>query len=149
MPFHNIVPSPSTALGSPNTHFKGLCCINQSVLVWSCSFSDSICIGHRKQCPHYGQICIRMSSSRTGPYCGTRYWCGAGKVIIHKLRREVSLVEQDTIENISAAYHLKFCTISLRKYLKFSPHLRQLFSADATILWKKFWWLFFIFSWAK
>ena len=92
-PFHHIVPSPSTALASPNNHLKGLSCINQSVLVWSCSFSDSICIGHRKQCPHYGQICIRMSSSRTGPYCGTRYWCGAGKVIIHKSRGEVSLVD--------------------------------------------------------
>ena len=36
------------------------------------------------------------------------------KVIIHKSRGEVYLVEQDTIENVSAAY-LKFIIILLRK----------------------------------
>ena len=34
----------------------------------------------------------------------------AAKVIIHRSRGEVSLVEQDTIENVSAAY-LKFTII--------------------------------------
>ena len=53
-----------------------------------------------------------------------------GKVIIHKSRGGVSLVEQETIENVSVAY-LKFIIICLRKrnHLQFM----QLFCAKATI----------------
>ena len=55
------------------------------------------------------------------------------KVIIHKLRGEVSLVEQDTIEYVS--YSIKnSIVIFLRKKLQFSHlHFMQLFSADATV----------------
>ena len=60
------------------------------------------------------------------------------KVIIHKSHGEVSLVEQDTIENVSAAY-LKFIIILLRKNLNlFHLHFMQLFSADAKIYFFEF-----------
>ena len=60
------------------------------------------------------------------------------KVIIHKSRGEVSLVEQDTIENVSAAY-LKFIIIILRKNSNFFQlPFMQLFSAEATISKKKY-----------
>ena len=56
------------------------------------------------------------------------------KVIVHKLRGEVSLVEQDTIECVSVDY-VKFIFKFSSKYLWFSHlYLMQLFSADATIL---------------
>ena len=51
----------------------------------------------------------------------------ASKVIIHNWRVEVSLVEQDTLENVFAAY-LKFIIIFLRTNLNFfSPSLYATF----------------------
>ena len=60
-----------------------------------------------------------------------------GKVIIHKSRGEVSLVEQDTIECVSVAY-LKFIFKFSGKNLWFS-HLYSilLFSGNATKFFKK------------
>ena len=49
------------------------------------------------------------------------------KVIIHKSRGEVSLVEQDTIEYVSRFFFKIF----------FQLHFMQLFSADATLFKKK------------
>ena len=49
----------------------------------------------------------------------SRYFASqVSKVIIHKSRGEVSLVEQGTIEKVSAAYS-KFIIIFLRKKLNF------------------------------
>ena len=54
--------------------------------------------------------------------------------MIHKSRGEVSLVEQETIENVSAAF-LKFIIDFLRKKNDFFHlHFTQLFSTDTTIL---------------
>ena len=54
------------------------------------------------------------------------------KVIIHKSRSEVSLVVQDTIENVSVAYS-KFIIRFPRKMLNFHLHFIQFLSDDATI----------------
>ena len=65
-------------------------------------------------------------------------------VIIHKLRGEVSQVEQDTIVIVSAVY-LRFIIIFLRNVFNFffHSHFMQLFSADATIFLKKLKKIFF------
>ena len=57
------------------------------------------------------------------------------KVIIHKSRGELSLVEQNTIENVSTAC-FKFIINFVRVFF-FQFHSVQLFSADATIFFKK------------
>ena len=56
------------------------------------------------------------------------------KVIIHKFRSGVSLVEQDTIESVSVAY-LQFIIIFLKRKI-FSFYLH--FSVDSTVFLKKF-----------
>jgi hypothetical protein len=67
----------------------------------------------------------------------TKFLSVPNKVIIHKSRGEASLVEQDTIENVSLAY-LIFMIIFLRKkHIFFYLHFMQFFSADATISKKK------------
>ena len=61
-----------------------------------------------------------------------------GKVITQKLRGEVYLVEQDTIESVFLAYS-KFISKFPSKHLWFSHlYVMQLFSADTTIFLNEF-----------
>ena len=58
------------------------------------------------------------------------------KIVMHKSFGEVSLVEQDTIENVSVAY-IKFKMKFPKENLPFfNLHFMRLFSADAKIFLK-------------